>query len=155
MGDSGVVTTSTRRRQGWVALAVAVVCALTALQLATRREDERTLRQANEAGSAGRYEEAARLAAGLRDGTTEADARVVEAGAAFARSRFTEARTALLEAVRLRPNDWQARRDLAAVLLQLGDRRAAREQYGQALALNPRMRPLPAFAAASRTTGSR
>lgn len=134
-----------RRPAPWRALGIAALCALVALQLAGRRADEHTLRDANEAGAAGRYDEARELARTLTDGTVAADARFLEAQIALRQSRFREARRALVRAIEQRPNDWRARRDLAAVLLFLGDRSAARAQYGRALALNPRMPPLLAF----------
>ncbi len=126
-------------------MAIAALCALVALSLYDRRADERTLRAANEAGAAGDYREALRLARTLTEGTTAADARYVEAQVRLRQSRFAEARTALEAAIRERPSDWRARRDLAGVLLFLGDRSAARREYARALAQNPRQEPLPVF----------
>lgn len=132
-------------RQRVLAVVVAVLCAATAWQLDERRQDERTLRQANEAGSRGDLDRALALAASLRDGTTAADARYVEAQAHLGRRDLPAARAALEAAIRARPNDWRARRDLALVLLVTGERGLARRQYARALGLNPRMPRLTFF----------
>lgn len=137
-----------RRNQTAVAVVLALLCALLALQLAARWGDERNLRRANEAGAAGRLDEARRLAAEITDGTAAADAWYVRANAAAAQSRFADAQRGLREVLRRRPNDWRARRDLASVLLLLGRRDLARGEYERALGLNPRMPPLLAFGAA-------
>ena len=142
------VSPTARRSQTAVAVLLALLCALLALQLAARWDDERTLRRANEAGGAGRLDDARRLAAEITDGTAAADAWYVRANAAAAQSRFADARRGLQEVLRRRPNDWRAHRDLASVLLLLGRRDLARTAYERALGLNPRMPPLLAFAKA-------
>jgi len=134
------VSTSTPAHRG-VAVIAAALCLLLAWQLSERRADERTLRAANEAGAAGDYPRALRLARSLTDGTTAADARFVEAQVQLRRGNLRAARRALERSLRARPNDWRARRDYASVLLVLGERRLARRQYARSRSLNPRQPP--------------
>jgi Flp pilus assembly protein TadD len=124
-----------------------LLCALVAVQLSGRRDDERTLRAANEAGAAGRYEQAGKLAARLTDGTTAPDAWMVRATVAIREGRLDSAERALRRAIELRPNDWRVHRDLAAVLALLGDQRAAFREFSRAGELNPKMPPLGNFGA--------
>lgn len=140
---SGSSSSPTPRRA--LALGLVAVCALMAVLLAGRRSDEVALRAANEAGSAGRLQQAIDLARPLEDSAVAADAFVVEATAAFALSRFAQARTALVAALELRPNDWRAWRDLTSVELLLGDREAARRAEARARGLNPRIPPVEVF----------
>lgn len=132
----------------WMAALVAVFCALVAIQLWERRDDERTLRAANEAGTAGRYEQARKLASTLTDGTTAADAWMLRASVAAREGRLESAERALRRALELRPNDWRAHRDLAAVLVLLEERRAAFTEFSRAAELNPKMPPLGNFGGA-------
>lgn len=132
------------RPQVLLAVAVSVLCAVVAWQLQDRRADERDLRAANVAGAAGRFDEATRLASGLREGTTAADAWYLRAQVALISGNLRGARTALDRSIARRPNDWRALRDLATVLQRLGDDRGAGTAYARAIALNPRMRdPFP------------
>lgn len=120
-------------------------CVLVAVQLVERRDDERTLRAANVAGADGRYDTVRRLAATLTTGTTAADAWYLRATVAVLDGRLESAVTALRRSLQQRPNDWRARRDLAALMVLLGDRRGAFAEYSRAARLNPGMPPLPPF----------
>lgn len=126
---------------------VALFCALVALQLFDRRQDERTLRAANEAGATGQLDLAKRLAAQLTEGTTAADAWMIRASVAVSEGRLASAARALRRALELRPNDWRARRDLATVLALQGASRAAFVEFSRAAKLNPKMPPLGNFGA--------
>jgi len=131
----------------WAALAASVLCVFLALALYERRDDERTLRQANEAGAAGHDDQARRLAATLTEGTTAADAWLVRANIALREGRLSSAEAALRRSLEQRPSDWRAYRDLATVLYFQGDSRGAFEAFSRAAELNPKMPPLGAFGA--------
>lgn len=136
-----------RRRiaPAWTGFAIAAACVLVAVGLLGRRADEVTLREANVAGSAGQLGRARQLAQALTDGTTAADAWGVRAQVATLQRRFPSAVTALRRELALRPNDWQARRELAQALQATGQAAEARREYARAKALNPRQEPLFPF----------
>ena len=138
---------SRARASSVIAGIAAIFCALVALQLFDRLEDERTLRAANEAGSSGQLGRAKRLASQLTDGTTAADAWMIRASVAVIEGRPASAARALRRSLELRPNDWRARRDLAAVLAIQGASRAAFVEFARAGELNPGMPPLGGFGA--------
>lgn len=137
------VSRNLRRRLG--AVAVGAVCAAVGVGLLQRGEAEHTLRAANVAGGAGQLDEARRLAASVTDGTTAAGAWGVRAEVALRQERYSSATTALRRSLALRPNDWQARRDLTAALLLTGNAADARAEFARSLALNPRQRPFFPF----------
>jgi Flp pilus assembly protein TadD len=122
--------------------AVALVCALLGLYLATAAGDEGRLRQAEDDVLAGREAQALDELGGL-DGEIAQRAQAVRGYAHLGRGELGPARAALGAAVRRDPNNWVLQRDYAIVLLRAGERGEARERMGRAKALNPRM-PLPA-----------
>jgi len=124
-------------------VAIAALCALTAIYLAQARNDAEVLREANQQGLAGRFDAAARTAHGLDRAPADARARLVEAHALEAARRPAAASDAYARAARRTPNDWVVHRDWAVLLNRLRDHRAASREIGRALALNPRM-ALPA-----------
>ncbi len=147
IGASSAVSRNLHRRVA--ATLVGGVCLLVGVILFQRADSEATLRAANLAGGAGQLDEARRLAADVTDGTTAADAWAVRAEVALQQQRYSSAVTALRRSLSLRPNDWQARRDLAAALLLTGRAETSRTEFARSLALNPRQRPFFPFTSAA------
>lgn len=118
-----------------------------AIYAAVHLQDARHLRSANRAGVAGHYSEAVAEARRVRREPARHEALVVQGTALRRLGRPKSAARVLRAALRVDPDDWSTRRDLASALLATGQRRSARHQMAVALALNPRMILPPGFAA--------
>lgn len=99
----------------------------------------RKLRSAERAGSGGDYAKAAAIAAGIHREPAATRARLVEAYALRAEGRPAAALAAFRAAAAADPARASIHRDIAALLLARGDRRAAKAELTVALALDPRI----------------
>lgn len=132
----------TRRIIGLLLAAGALACGA---YLGLRGRDEARLEDANDLAGDRRYADAARLAREADGEGTHARSARLEGYALLAQRRTAAAVAPLRRVLADEPNDWRVRRDLAFALGVLGRRTEARREYERALALNPRMQPLPGF----------
>lgn len=124
------------------ALVVAGVCALLAIFLALNGRDASLVRDANDAGRAGRFDEAIALAARVRRPPADLRALVATARAHTAARRLDAADAAWAAAARRDPNSWEVHYEWAHALFVLGaPRRRILEVYGRARELNPQLQP--------------
>lgn len=133
------------------AIGAAAVCVFAALYLTQQRREAGRVQAASEAGSAGEYGTALRLAGEVSDPPHDAEALRIRAYALIYLSRFAAASQAFGAAVARNPNDWVLHRDWAIVLRFLGKRSLSRREISRALALNPRMALPPGFIRAPRS----
>jgi Flp pilus assembly protein TadD len=121
-----------------ISYGIAAVCVLCALYLGSNYHATKQLQDAGTLLAQGRYEAAIRKAESI-DQVPESDAaEAVRAYAYAALGRNVAARRAYGFALDADPDNYLLHRDLAVVLLRLGDRTGAREQLAQARELNPR-----------------
>lgn len=136
------------RRRAWgraLGVGVAAVCAAFALHLASAREDEAHLEQANVLALAGRYEAAIAQATRADAWTTAPRADALRAYAHLRLRQLEPAADAFSAALRRQPNNWILQRDYAITLLALGRREQAQARMRRALRLNPRLDVPPGF----------
>jgi Flp pilus assembly protein TadD len=120
-----------------LAFITAALCAATAGWLAYHERDEDRIRDANELGLSGRYDEAITTARPVTHAPSGGRAALVQAYAHEALGHHRLAIKAFEQAARRDPDNWQIRRDWARALLRSGDRRGALRQYARARRLNP------------------
>ncbi len=129
-----------------IGLALAAGCLACGAYLGLRGRDEARLEDANDLAAAGRYADAARAARRVDGAGVRSRAARLEGYALLSQRRAEEAIAPLRRVLSDEPNDWRVRRDIAFALALLGRRAEARREFERAVALNPRLQPLPGFA---------
>jgi len=119
-------------------VALAIVCAVVGIHLATTSAGEGQLSRANAAMLAGRDDAALAELDGLKGEAAQRAAKV-RAYAYLGKGELLRSRAAFQTAVRRDPNNWVLQRDYAVVLLRTGERARARARISKAKALNPRI----------------
>ena len=124
-------------------LLIATVCALVGGFLALNGRDASTVRRANEAGAAGRFDEAVRHAERVRRAPADLRALLAIARAHTAAGRPAQADRAWAAAARRDPNNWIVHYEWARALgLFRADPARIARTYRRARDLNPRL-PAP------------
>lgn len=101
--------------------------------------DSSLVRQADELGLAGRYDEAIDMAARVRLPPADARALVTRARALSAKRDWVQADIAWRSAVRRDPNNWQLQYEWALALVHGGHTRKSLRRYARARELNPNL----------------
>jgi tetratricopeptide (TPR) repeat protein len=119
---------------------VAVVCALLAIFLALNGRDASLVRDANDAGRAGRFDEVVSTADRVHRAPADLRALVAKARAHTGAGRLGQADAAWAAVARRDPNNWEVHYEWARALIFLGgDREKAAAIYDRARELNPQL----------------
>jgi tetratricopeptide (TPR) repeat protein len=111
-----------------------------AIFLALNGRDASLVRDANQAGRAGRFDEAVKTAARVTRAPADTRALLAEARAQTAARRLAPADAAWAAVARRDPNNWRVHYEWARALGSLGgDRAKAARVYARARELNPRL----------------
>ena len=123
---------------------ISAVCILLAIFLALNGRDAAHVRNADQAGREGRFDEAVQIAGRAQRSPAQARALVTIARAHTAAGRLEEADQAWAAAARRDPNNWRVHFEWAraiGILQGPADRREA--AYARARELNPKLPPAP------------
>ena len=124
------------------ALAVAGVCALLAIFLGVNGRDASLVRDADDAGRAGRFDDTIAIAGRVRRAPADLRAMVATARAHTAAGRLRAADAAWAAVARRDPNSWEVQLEWARALAILGaPRTRVLEVYARARELNPQLPP--------------